>query len=113
MCIRASDRKISNLWLWIMKEQTTSDQGRVVSHKTDFPWPPKSPDLNPLDFYVWGFAEKEDCDKQPKSFNQLNLIVENFAREIPRATLFNVADNFRTREQNFACKKLGVVLDIF
>ena len=59
-------------------------QGRVVSHKTDFPWPPKSPDLNPLDFYFWGVAEKEVCDKRPKSLNQLQLIVENFPRGIRR-----------------------------
>ena len=25
--------------------------GRVISHKTDLPWPPNSPDLNPLDFF--------------------------------------------------------------
>ena len=24
--------------------------GRVISNKTDLPWPPNSPDLNPLDF---------------------------------------------------------------
>ena len=81
-------------------------QGRVVSHKTDFPWPPKSPDLNPLDFYFWGVAEKEVCDKRPKSLNQLKLIVENFAREIPRETLFKVADNFRTRAE-FCLQEAG------
>ena len=74
-------------------------QGRVVSHKTDFPWPPKSPDFNPLYFYFWGVAEKEVCDKRPKSLNQLKLIVKNFAREIAQETLFKVADNFRTRAE--------------
>ena len=88
-----------------MKEQT-SDQVRVVSHKTDFPWPPKSPDLNLLDFYFWGFAEKEVFDEWPKSFNQLKLIVENFAREIPRETLFKVADNFRIRAE-FCLQEAG------
>ena len=62
----------------------------------DFPWPPKSPDLNPLDFYFWGVAEKYVCDERPKSLNQLKLIVENFARE----TLFKVADNFCTRAES-------------
>ena len=40
-----------------MKEQLISDQGRGVSHKTDFPWPPQSPDLNPLDF-IFGVLQK-------------------------------------------------------
>ena len=89
-----------------MKEQTTSDQGRVVSHKTNFPWPLKSPDLNPLDFYFRVVAEKEVCDKRPKSLNQLKLIVENFAREIPQETLFKVADNFCTRAE-FCLQEAG------
>ena len=46
----------------MMKEQTTSDQD---SHKTDFPWPPKSLDLNPLDFYFLGVAEKAINDPNP------------------------------------------------
>ena len=41
------------------------------------------------------------CDTRPKSLNQLKLIVENFAREIPRETLFKVADNFRTWTEFF------------
>ena len=30
--------------------------GRVISNKTDLPWPPNSPDLNPLDFIFWGHS---------------------------------------------------------
>ena len=50
---------------------------RAVSNKTDFPWPPKGPDLNPLDFYFRGVAEKEVFDKKPKTLEELKLIVEN------------------------------------
>ena len=32
---------------------------RVISLKTDFPWAPHSPDLNPLDFFLWGYLK--DC----------------------------------------------------
>jgi hypothetical protein len=27
-------------------------QGRVISNKTNIIWPPKSPDMNPLDFFL-------------------------------------------------------------
>lgn len=27
---------------------------RLISLRTGFTWPPRSPDLNPLDFYLWG-----------------------------------------------------------
>ena len=28
--------------------------GRVITNKTNIPWPPNSPDLNPLDFFLLG-----------------------------------------------------------
>jgi hypothetical protein len=35
--------------------------GRIISRNS---WPPRSPDLSPLDFYLWGFW-KRTCKKQP------------------------------------------------
>ena len=34
------------------------------SHITPELWPPNSPDLNPLDYYVWGVVER-DTNKHP------------------------------------------------
>lgn len=31
--------------------------GRYLSHRTEKPWPPYSPDLNPLDFFLWGYLK--------------------------------------------------------
>ena len=28
--------------------------GKVISKGGDVPWPPRSPDLSPLDFFLWG-----------------------------------------------------------
>ena len=30
---------------------------RIISLKTDHSWPPYSPDLNPLDYYLWGYLK--------------------------------------------------------
>jgi len=65
----------------------------------------QSPDLNPLDFFL-GVAEKEVCDKRPKSLNQLKLNVEEFAlRGTQQETLFNVAE--------FCLQEAGVIFNIF
>ena len=29
---------------------------RLISHRSEFQWPPRSPDLSPLDFYLWGIC---------------------------------------------------------
>ena len=33
---------------------------KLISNKSDFVWPPRSPDLNPLDFFLLGGYETED-----------------------------------------------------
>jgi len=30
---------------------------RLISMNSDFEWPPHSPDLNPLDFFQWGYLQ--------------------------------------------------------
>ena len=37
---------------------------RLISHHTNFPWPPKSPDLNPCDYYLWGYLNRKDLWQQ-------------------------------------------------
>lgn len=31
---------------------------RWIGRGSDFPWPPRSPDLNPLDFFLWGYMKE-------------------------------------------------------
>ena len=98
--------------IWFMQDgarpHTTNDcleflqlkfQNRVISNRLDFFWPPKSPDLNPLDFYFWGEAEKAVYDAKPKNIEDLKQTVEDFARSVSRETLLAVADNFYKRSK--------------
>ena len=55
---------------------------------------PKSPDLNPMDFYFWGAAGAEVFLKKSKTIPELKAIVETYASRIPGDTLLRVADNF-------------------
>lgn len=32
--------------------------GRVISLRSEIDWPPRSSDLTPLDFYLWGYLEE-------------------------------------------------------
>ena len=48
------------------KAMTTQDwmSENLHDHITPNMWPPSSPDLNPLDYYVWGVVERE-TNKHP------------------------------------------------
>ena len=53
--------------------------GRVISHKTDLPWPPNSPDLNPLDFFSgdtrWIMCSEQNL-QQSRILSQLLTILQ-------------------------------------
>ena len=57
-------------------------QGRVISRGFEDFWPPYSPDLNPCDFYLWGYLKsKVYRDPVPTTLEELR---KNIRREIRR-----------------------------
>ena len=38
-------------------------EDRIVSHRADVVWPPRSRDLTPLNYYLWG-AVKDKCSSR-------------------------------------------------
>ena len=48
------------------------DEDRLISRNSSFAWPPYSPDLNPCDYYLWGYLKsKVYCDPYPVTTEQL------------------------------------------
>lgn len=33
-------------------------EGKLISRRKEIPWPPRSPDLTPLDFFLWGYLNR-------------------------------------------------------
>ena len=60
-------------------------------------WPPSSPDCNPLDFFVWGVAER-DVNRSSHNTKQslINAIMDVFAN-IPREDVIRACARFRSR----------------
>ena len=64
-------------------------QNRVISRGCDVVWPPRSPDLNPLDYWLWGMLKSKIYSRiKPTSIEHLkelireacaNLTVEEYA----------------------------------
>ena len=45
--------------------------GRVTSRNGDYKWPPRSCDLTPLDFFLWGYVKDKFYADAPQSFQEL------------------------------------------
>lgn len=51
--------------------------GRVIGRDLDIPWPPRSPDLTPCDFFLWGFLKQGVFARKPRDLTDLkNKIIE-------------------------------------
>ena len=60
-------------------------------------WPPRSPDLNPLDFFLWGYVKDAVYSKAPTT--RLNMMerIRRACEAITPLMLENVQRNFRCR----------------
>jgi hypothetical protein len=62
-------------------------------------WPPNSPDLNPLDFHVWG-AMLDKYQKhvpKPKNKDELKSVLKSIWRELPQQSIDKAILSFKDR----------------
>jgi len=64
-------------------------------------WPPNSPDLNPLDYHVWGemMTRYSSLNPKPTDINQLKEALQNIWNELPQASINKAVRTFRQRLQ--------------
>ena len=62
-------------------------EGRVISRFTEKTWASHSPDLNPLDFFLWGHLKDQLLGEQFQTLNDLKSLVERLIRAV---TPFNI-----------------------
>lgn len=62
-------------------------------------WPPNSPDLNPLDYHVWGaMLEKyQQYSPKPKNLAELRTVLESIWSELPQEPIDRAILAFRKR----------------
>lgn len=65
----------------------------VISNSGSVPWPARSPDITPLDFYLWGFIKNEVYQfDPPENVNVLEERVRNVLASINNHTLRRVTN---------------------
>ena len=59
-------------------------QDRAISRRCAADWAPHSPDLNPLDFHLWGFLKAKVYENRPKTITEMKTAIEDKNRSIPQ-----------------------------
>ena len=72
-------------------------EGRIISRRTAVSWPPRSPDLTPADFYLWGYLKSVVYQEAPDTLATLKQAIRAAVRAIPRSTCARVAEDARRR----------------
>ena len=70
---------------------------RVLSLGMPHEWSPHSPDLNPLDFWLWGAAKGAVYADKPETLAHLKQNVINYVQQVTAETLCKVGQDFKVR----------------
>lgn len=69
---------------------------RIISRLFPHKWPPRSPDLNPADFWLWGHLKHKVYCRQPRNLQELQSFIEEeiaaIDRQVMRSAVFNILD---------------------
>jgi hypothetical protein len=63
-------------------------------------WPPRSPDLTPPDFYLWGAAKSAVYRDRPRTLNEIKTAITTYIGNISQADLQKVFVNKIKRVQD-------------
>lgn len=70
---------------------------RWIGRRGPVEWPPRSPDLTPLDFYLWGYLKSKVYASRPRNIEELKLNIVSEISQISRNTLLRVGENWNKR----------------
>ena len=68
--------------------------GRVISQYGNYNWPPRSCDLRPLKFFLWGYVKEKVYADAPQSIQELKEKIRAVIDEIEPQMCENLMGNF-------------------
>jgi inhibitor of nuclear factor kappa-B kinase subunit alpha len=72
-------------------------ENRVISRHFVQPWPARSPDLNPADFWLWGWLKDSLSKEQFNNLEELKSAIKSRLLSVPKTILPKVSRNFVER----------------
>ncbi|GBM52050.1 hypothetical protein AVEN_23285-1 [Araneus ventricosus] len=74
-------------------------QQQVIGYSGCLEWPPRSPGLNPLDFFLWGYMKQRVYATTPPTFQELRNRITDACASVSPAMLYNVQREVQSRVQ--------------
>ncbi|GFS92218.1 uncharacterized protein TNCV_1113381 [Trichonephila clavipes] len=75
----------------------TFGEDRIVSRRCRYPWTPRSPDLTPADFWLWGYLKSRVYLSGPSSLSELKDAIRREVSSIHLDMLNSSVAGFVTR----------------
>ncbi|GFU49437.1 uncharacterized protein TNCV_2308091 [Trichonephila clavipes] len=75
----------------------TFGEDRIVSRRCKYPWPPRSPDLTPADFWLWGYLKSRVYLSGPSSLSELKDAIRREVSSMHPDVLHSTVAGFVTR----------------
>ena len=72
-------------------------EDRIISRRADVVWPPRSCDLTPLDYYLWGTLKDKCYADNPETIDALKDNIREAIGEIQLHPINNVLENLTDR----------------
>lgn len=72
---------------------------RLIGKGFDFCWPPRSPDLSPPDFWLWGWLKANVYNPKPTTLEQLKRNIQSAINSIPPEMLQATVNSIESRLQ--------------
>ena len=86
---------------------------KIISRRTDHVWPSNSPDLSPLDFYLWGKIKDNVYKTRPQSLTHLQEKIIAEVASIEGDELERVFSNFEDRLKQCIDQKGSYLSNLF
>lgn len=83
----------------------TQLNGQWIGRRGLIEWPARSPDLTPLDFFLWGYIKSTIYKTPVQNIEDLRHRIVQACRNITEETLHNVREEFTSRL--FYCQEVG------
>lgn len=72
--------------------------GRVIGRYDEFAWPARSPDLTPLDFFLWGYLKEKVYRQRPfENVDHLERVIRETCDGVSSDIIKNVIKHFSNR----------------
>jgi hypothetical protein len=71
--------------------------GRWIGRRGPIEWPPRSPDMTPLDFWLWGYLKDKVYAEKPRTIDELKQLIMEKMTEIPAEMIERVTESVTAR----------------